>query len=154
MLLAVSNVAIFKHEVDFSSDEDSSFHIRVSPHSSGAMQFLSSMPFDAISSASVWVMLDLLVNVGVSSADKSSIPKSSIQSIGSIDVSPSEGIFLLTALSNMAISRTSADQDFIEVVAKQILEVRRTFNLKIDYSEMQKLDCAVFYIFSYSYIKG
>ena len=102
------------------------------------------MPFDAISSASVWVMLDLLVNVGVSSAGNVSVPESSIQSIRSIDVSPSEGIFLLTALSNMAISRTSADQDFIEVVAKQILEVGRTFNLKIDYSQMQKLDCSMF----------
>lgn len=102
------------------------------------------MPFDAISSASVWVMLDLLVNVGVSSAGNVSVPESSIQSIRSIDVSPSEGIFLLTALSNMAISRTSADQDFIEVVAKQILEVGRTFNLKIDYSQMQKLGCSMF----------
>lgn len=102
------------------------------------------MPFDAISSASVWVMLDLLVNVGVSSTCKDSVQESSIQSIRSIDVSPSQGIFLLTALSNMAISRTSADQDFIEVVAKQILEVGRTFSLKIDYSQMQKLDYNMF----------
>lgn len=102
------------------------------------------MPFDAISSASVWVMLDLLVNVGVSSTCKDSVQESSIQSIRSIDVSPSQGIFLLTALSNMAISRTSADQDFIEVVAKQILEVGRTFSLKIDYSQMQKLHYNIF----------
>lgn len=39
------------------------------------------------------------------------------------DVSPSERIFMLTVLSNMATAREVADKEFIEIITKLVVEV-------------------------------
>lgn len=90
--------------------------------SSGAIQFLSIMPFDALSSESIWVLLELMLNRNQTPSNDNELP-----SIKSTDVSPSDGIFLLTALFNMAINRDSSDQLFIETVTIKILDVSLLF---------------------------
>jgi hypothetical protein len=47
-----------------------------------------------------------------------------IPSVKNLDISPNEGIFLLTALSNMAIARNGIeDKELIEAIAVLIVEV-------------------------------
>ena len=51
-----------------------------------------------------------------------------VPSVRELDISPNEGIFLLTALSNMAISRAGdKDRDLIEAIAVLIVEVNFLF---------------------------
>lgn len=100
--------------------------------SSGAIQFLSTMPFEAIKLQSVWVMINMILYQDKELPEllKKSGPDN-IPSVRFLDVSPSEGIFLLTALSNMAISRTNPeDQKLIETIAVQILEVIPSKSMK------------------------
>lgn len=100
----------------------SSFQI-ISSHSAGAIQFLSTMPFEAVSLSSMWIMLHMILGEETNFAVLSTRGPDDLPCITSLEVSPSEGIFLLTALSNMAISRPSEDSAFIETVAKLVLEV-------------------------------
>ena len=84
------------------------------------------MPFEAIQLQSMWVMMNMILDQDkdLSLLQKISGPDS-VPSIKVLDVSPNEGIFLLTALSNMAISRKNTeDNRLIEIIAVQILEVR------------------------------
>ena len=47
-----------------------------------------------------------------------------LPSVKTLDISPSEGIFLLTALSNMAVARNSdKEKQFIDSIAILIIEV-------------------------------
>ena len=87
------------------------------------------MPFEAIQLQSMWVMMTMVLdqdkdlNFLINTSGPDNIP-----SVKLLDVSPSEGIFLLTALSNMAISRTDPkDRRLVEAIAGQILEVQILF---------------------------
>ena len=83
------------------------------------------MPFEAIELKSMWVMLGMILNLNedLSLLMDISGPES-ISSVKALEISSSEGIFLLTALSNMAIARTNIeDRQLIETIANQILEV-------------------------------
>ena len=93
--------------------------------SAGAIQFLSTMPFEAVQSKSMWAVLFLAVD---HKPDLATIIKyagpDNIPSVKELDISPNEGIFLLTALSNMAISRNGIeDKELIEGIANLIIEV-------------------------------
>lgn len=93
--------------------------------SSGAIQFLSTMPFEAINLQSVWVMMNMILHQDKELREllHTSGPHN-VPSVRFLEVSPSEGIFLLTALSNMAVSRTAPeDRQLIEAISIQILEV-------------------------------
>lgn len=84
------------------------------------------MPFDAIRLESMWVVIHMILDQ--EDKDLSLLLKTSgpdnLPPVRFIDISPSDGIFLLTALSNMAISRINdEDQRLIETIAVQILEV-------------------------------
>ena len=81
----------------------------------GALQFLASMPYDAVSTNAAWSLLNHLTHLREQANEGSS-------EIG--DISPGEAVFLLTALSNMANSRPSEDRSFIQHATEQILEVR------------------------------
>lgn len=81
------------------------------------------MPFEAVSLSSMWIMLHMILGEETNFAVLSTRGPDDLPCITSLEVSPSEGIFLLTALSNMAISRPSEDSAFIETVAKLVLEV-------------------------------
>ena len=83
------------------------------------------MPFEAVQSKSMWVVLCMAVD---HKADLQTIIKLSgpdnVPSVKEMDISPNEGIFLLTALSNMAIARTDEqDKELIEAIAVLIVEV-------------------------------
>ena len=81
------------------------------------------MPFEAVSSSSMWKLVHLIIDQKI---ELTSIMTSTLENfpcVKNLDVSPSEGIFLLTALSNMAIARDESDKVFIETVTKLILEV-------------------------------
>lgn len=83
------------------------------------------MPFEAIQVQSVWVMLNMILqqDVDLPTLIRTSGPDN-IPSVKFLKISPSEGIFLLTALSNMAISRVNVeDEKLVETIAIQILEV-------------------------------
>ncbi|XP_066931719.1 ectopic P granules protein 5 homolog [Clytia hemisphaerica] len=97
----------------------------LSSHSAGAIQFLSTMPFEAIQSKSMWAVLFLAVD---HKPDLATIIKyagpENVPSVKELDISPNEGIFLLTALSNMAISRNGIeDRELIEAIANLIIEI-------------------------------
>lgn len=99
--------------------------------SAGAIQFLSTMPFEAVQSKSMWVVLFMAVDHN-KNADLKTLSKlagpDNVPSVRELDISPNEGIFLLTALSNMAISRDGdRDRDLIEAIAVLIVEVRSLF---------------------------
>ena len=101
----------------------------ITSFSSGAIQFLSTMPFEAVSLDYMWMMLRMVLD---NKADFTTLDhcEKDLPCVRTLEVSPSEGIFLLTALSNMAISRDLSngdsveEQKFVETVAKLILEVR------------------------------
>ena len=81
------------------------------------------MPFEAVSLSSMWIMLHMILDQDADFSVLTTRGPEDLPCVRSLEVSPGEGIFLLTALSNMAISRTLEDCIFIETVAKLILEV-------------------------------
>ena len=88
----------------------------------GALQFLASMPYDAISTNAAWSLLNRLIST---SSDSNSDQDRSTKLAHIIAAVPSmeEMIFLFTALSNMAISRSKDDREFINCVTVDLLEV-------------------------------
>ena len=88
----------------------------------GALQFLASMPFDAISTNAAWSLLNQLISTSGDSTDGQNKLTRLKSLIGDVP-SPEEMIFLFTALSNMAISRSKDDREFINCVAIDLLEV-------------------------------
>ena len=85
------------------------------------------MPFEAVQSKSMWVVLFMAVDhnkeVDLQTLSKVAGPDN-VPSVRELDISPNEGIFLLTALSNMAIARDGdQDKDLIETIAVLIVEV-------------------------------
>ena len=88
----------------------------------GALQFLASMPFDAISTNAAWSLLNRLISTSGDSTDGQNKLARLKSLIGDVP-STEEMIFLFTALSNMAISRSKDDREFINCVAIDLLEV-------------------------------
>lgn len=92
------------------------------PSSVGALQFLASMPYDAISTNAAWSLLNRLISTSEEPTADQSKPAKLKNIIGDVP-STEEMIFLFTALSNMAISRSKDDREFINCVAVDLLEV-------------------------------
>ena len=92
------------------------------PFSVAALQFLASMPFDAISTDAAWTVLGSLLHTPEDSSGNHK-QSSRLKCINGDVTSPEEMIYLITALSNMAISRSSDDRQFITYVAACLLEV-------------------------------
>ena len=88
----------------------------------GALQFLASMPYDAISTNAAWSLLNQLISTPKDPTADQSKPAKLKSIIGEVP-STEEMIFLFTALSNMAISRSKDDREFINCVAVDLLEV-------------------------------
>ena len=80
------------------------------------------MPFDAISTNAAWSLLNRLIYTPSNdNANQAQVPKMKY-AVGEM-TSTGEMIFLFTALSNMAISRSADDREFINCVASSMLEV-------------------------------
>lgn len=80
------------------------------------------MPYDATSTNAAWSLLNRLAHVHHVGQDSQNTSLSIAAAIPSMNA-PAEAVFLLTSLSNMAISRSKEDKGFIEVAVKNILEV-------------------------------
>eukprot|EP00794_Sanderia_malayensis_P020418 gene20418-22431_t len=94
-------------------------------HSVGALQFLASMPYEAVSTNAAWSLLNRLSqskDTEQQSYVQSQHPMNTVSLLSSIKA-PGEAVFLLTSLANMALSRMKDDKDFIQVATKNILEV-------------------------------
>ena len=87
------------------------------------MQFLSTMPFDAISSSAMWMLLNMLISQQTTSEIIKSNNILDLPNVTSLEISPNDCVFLLTAISNIALSRTKEDQMLIEACMKVIIEV-------------------------------
>ena len=91
------------------------------------------MPFEAVQSNTMWVVLFLALdqNTELDALIKIAGPDN-IPMVKNLDISPNEGIFLLTALSNMAIARNGVeDKELIEAIGVLIIEVSSVFLLYI-----------------------
>ncbi len=77
------------------------------------------MPYDAISTNAAWSLLNRLTNT----CSDDQHPQPGIASVIPSMNAPEEAVFLLISLANMATSRTKDDREFIEIAAKNILEV-------------------------------
>ena len=80
------------------------------------------MPYEAISTNAAWLLLNRLVQMPKDEEGAQMQRSMVTTTLGDVNV-PGEMVFLLTALSNMAISRSKDDRDFIECVVKSLLEV-------------------------------
>ncbi|XP_047133521.1 ectopic P granules protein 5 homolog isoform X1 [Hydra vulgaris] len=119
-----SGFNLLRLQLEFDQFMLRTFNIIVSSKcSNGSMQFLSTMPFDAISSSAIWMLLHMLI----SQQTMTEIIKSSsildLPSIVTLEISPTDCIFLQTAISNIALSRTKNDKTLVEACVKLIVEL-------------------------------